>query len=115
MSVKPQNRQHPRVEVREVIVGFPDGDRIVQGNVSSGGVGFWLDLVHPPTEGTRLLVRLVDSDESLMVPAEVRHVAFEVERSAFYVWASFVDTDDLVEGPLYRFVEERLLLERTGG
>ncbi len=110
-------RASQRVDVGHMIVGFMSGERTVRGNVSRGGVGFWLEARRPPRIEERLLVRLgADAREALLVTAVVRHVGFDEDREAYYVGARFVveGPDAFVDAALDRYVEERLIGARTG-
>jgi hypothetical protein len=106
-------RADPRVDVPRLVVRLADGSRAVAGNVSRRGVGFWLEGGRPIAPGEPFQVRLVGPEdlEPLVLAAAVRHAHFVEDRDATYVGGEFGPTDALIDGPLYRFVEERLLAE----
>ncbi len=104
-----------RVDIDTLRIGFDRTVVSVRGNVSATGVGFWIETLEPPIAEDPLLVEVAAvNEEPVLVPARVRHVRYDAAKKAYYVGAQFVPTDDLVDGTLYRFVEERLLFERTG-
>ena len=100
--------------------GPPEGEDALMvpassGDISTGGVGFVL------SAGTdRLSVRdrvtvriaLPDSFDEILVRAEVRHVAAS-EDGTQRVGAAFLDADELIQHPLYRYIEEALLAVRA--
>lgn len=110
-----ENRTCPRVPVTRLVVGLPDGDRYVRGNVSSGGVGFELDEHLPVRPGDPIAVRIVvpDSQEALALSAVIRHSRYRERDNCFYVGAAFIDVDELVQNPLDRFIDEAVLLDKS--
>lgn len=115
MGVVQELRQSPRVLITQLVVGFPDGDRYVRGNISSGGVGFELDELIPVEVGDPITVRLdvPETLEPLVFSALVRHTHYDRDGSVQYVGARFIEVDELSQNPLERFVEEAVLLEKT--
>lgn len=88
---------------------------VVSGNISTGGVGFWLEPgMRQLVVGDRVTVRftLPDSFDELLVRAEVRHVT-DHPKGGSRVGARFIDADELVEHPLFRYIEESLLAVRA--
>lgn len=103
------------MEVETIRVGYDRTVVSVQGNVSASGLGFWLEAEEPPRVGDPLLAEVeAVNEEAVIIPARVVHVRFDAHRQAYYIGAAFLPTDELVDGALYRFVEERILAERTG-
>lgn len=88
------------------------------GDVSTGGVGFTLSAPVSVEVGDRITVRLYlpDALEPLLVRAEVRHVHRDGEGN-LRAGAHFLDADELVAFPVFRYVEESMLAIRatTGG
>ena len=85
------------------------------GDISVGGVGFTTNGPCPQLSvGDRLMVRftLPDSLVELFVQAEVRHAAVR-PGGGQRVGASFLDADELIAHPLFRYVEESLLAIRA--
>lgn len=115
MLVGQEMRNSPRVRVTRLVVGLPDGDRYVRGNVSSGGVGFELDELVVLQAGDPIAVQLVipESREPLAMSAVVKHTHYREDNGVLYVGACFERVDELVQNPLERFVEEAVLLEKT--
>lgn len=123
-----EHRNAARVALARLYVDMPgsglpaEGDRppsveasAVRGNISTGGVGFALPRGAPvPTEGDRLTVRfqLPDAFDELVVRVEVRHIS-AADNGGCRVGASFLDADELVENPLFRYIEESLLAVRA--
>lgn len=88
---------------------------MVAGNISTGGVGFVLrDDAFVPRVGDRLTVRfqLPDAFDELVVRVEVRHVSPRDE-GGLRVGGRFLDADEIVKNPLYRYIEESLLAVRA--
>jgi c-di-GMP-binding flagellar brake protein YcgR len=128
MVQRREHRNAARVALARLYVDLPkaedapDDDRpasveasVVTGNISLGGVGFVLPAAAPrPEAGDRLTVRfqLPDSFDELVVRVEVRHAAPREDGSC-RVGAAFLDADELVENPLFRYVEESLLAVRA--
>ncbi len=115
MEARLDMRASPRVLVTRLVVGLPDGDRYVRGNISSGGVGFEMDERVSVRAGDPIAIRLAipETREPLALSAIVRHTQYREHDSVFYVGACFIDTDELVQNPLDRFVDESLLLEKS--
>lgn len=87
----------------------------VTGNISTGGVGFSLKPGHPRLKvGDRVTVRfeLPDAFDPILVRAEVRHVTSR-PGGGQRVGARFLDADELIENPLFRYIEESLLAIRA--
>ncbi|MBX2810272.1 MAG: PilZ domain-containing protein [Myxococcales bacterium] len=85
------------------------------GDISMGGVGFKVDRFCPPLAvGDRILVRfqLPDGWEEYLVSAELRHVTQSTEGNQ-RAGACFLEADELVFLPIFRYVEESLLAIRA--
>lgn len=89
-----------------------------RGDISTGGVGFVLPVGSGMLRlGDRITVRFTLPDHSgeLLVRAEVRH-AMPHSDGGQRVGAAFTDADELIQHPLYRYIEEALLaLRATSG
>lgn len=106
-----ENRTSPRVRVARLRIALTDGDLTLDGNVSTGGVGFELDRRRRVHIGDPIAVSidLPELGEAVALSATVCHVN-PVGPWQTYVGARFQPTDPLVENPLFRFVEESALL-----
>ncbi len=100
--------------MQQIMIALPDGNRLLPGNLSSGGVGFVLEEGGSLKVGDRIRVRIAlpDQEEAAELNAEVAHVQCpEPRRSGHvYIGARFTELDALVGNPLFRFVEECALL-----
>ena len=105
-------RRAPRVGGIELTVRLRDDVRVVRGNISTGGVGFELDECALLEEGEPISVEveIPELSDTVSLGAVIRHVQIPQSQGAFYVGASFVQPDEMVLNPLFRFVEERRLL-----
>ncbi len=121
MASRREHRDGARVALARLCVELPGEEpselpgTMVGGNISTGGVGFVLDGESPEVAvGDRVTVRfsLPDSFDELVVRAEVRHLSPR-EAGGYRVGARFLDADELVQNPLYRYVEEALLAVRA--
>lgn len=123
--VSREHRSAARVAVPKMRIDLPSAANaepsvattvgVLAGDVSMGGVGFSLERGTPPVAvGDRVMVRfaLPDTYDELIVRAEVRHVELE-PGGVVKVGAKFLDADELIQNPLYRFVEESLLAVRA--
>lgn len=110
-----ENRSSPRVRVSRLRIGLSDVDLTLDGNVSTGGVGFEVEPDHRVHVGDPIAVSidLPELEEPLALSATVCHVHRRSGSSRSYVGARFRETDELVENPLYRFVEESALLDQA--
>lgn len=115
MGTAVDHRQSPRVRVAEIRVGLVGGDLTLQGNLSTGGVGFELDGTHRIRVGEPITVsvRIPELLDPVALSATVCHVQARPAGGGMYVGARFEDVDELVSNPLYRFVEESALLHRA--
>lgn len=93
-------------------IGLADADLTLDGNVSTGGVGFEVDPSFRLHVGDPIAVSidLPELAEPLALSATVCHVHQRPESRSHYVGARFSAVDELVENPLFRFVEESALL-----
>jgi hypothetical protein len=110
-----ENRSSPRVRVSRLRIGLCDVDLTLDGNISTGGVGFEVDRDHRVHVGDPIAVSidLPELEEPLALSATVCHVHRRSESDRHYVGARFRETDALVENPLFRFVEESALLDQA--
>jgi len=110
-----ENRSSPRVRVSRLRIGLADADLTLDGNVSTGGVGFEVDpdLRLNVGDPIAVMLDLPELGEPLALSATVCHVHLRTESRSRYVGARFLDVDELVENPLFRFVEETVLLDRA--
>lgn len=118
-----EHRSGARVAVARLSVDLPMMDAVhastvsVSGNISVGGVGFALKWDDGPAlaVGDRLTIRfrLPDSLHETLVRAEVRHVTHHHESGVQRIGARFLDADELVSLPLFRYIEESLLAVRA--
>ena len=115
MDLAVELRHSPRVPVGQMVIGLPDGDRYVHGNVSTGGIGFHLDEIVALRPGDRLAVRLTipEVNAPISLSATVCHVRFSENDGRLHVGACFTELDELIEYPLFRFVEEAALSRRA--
>lgn len=124
MNKRREHRSSARVTLARLAVEIPNSSSVEpevavvparSGDISTGGVGFVLPAGHRNLrQGERLTVRftLPDSFDELLVRAEVRHVERD-DGGAQRVGAAFLDADELVHNPLYRYIEEALLALRA--
>lgn len=104
MLRREEMRRSPRVPVDRLIVGVRGGNRVVHGNLSTGGVGFEVPERLGVGEPIAVCFSLPETGEPVSIAAEVRHVRRETE--GYYVGARFIDMDVLVQNPLDRYIEE---------
>ena len=85
-----------------------------QGDLSTGGVGFALSADTELEVGDRITVFLAlpDVDDELVVRAEIRHVT-PTPGGGCRVGATFLDVDEMVMMPVFRYVEESILSLRA--
>ena len=107
-------RRAPRVAVNNMLVHLPQGARLVRGDVSLFGVGFEIYGACHLKVGDPIEIRLFLTDQTLTLRAAVTRVhRFEpLAVGRIHVGAKLKNVDELVLNPLYRFVEETLLLSR---
>lgn len=98
-----------------MVVALPEGERLVTGDISTGGVGFELDECHILNRDAPVSIRLrlPEAGEVLVLQAQIRHVTFRKNAGRFWVGAEFVGLDILFENPIFRFVEESVLVALT--
>lgn len=85
------------------------------GDISLGGVGFYIDETFPPLvvgDQVRVQFQLPDGLDEMTVHAELKHVQKEVDGGQ-RVGGEFLDADELVSLPVFRYIEESLLALRT--
>jgi hypothetical protein len=105
-------RRSPRVRVARLRVGLQQVDLTLEGNVSSGGVGFEIPSAHRVHIGDPVTVSMAipELNEPVALSAIVCHVQHRALVGRQYVGARFTELDELVLNPLDRFVEESALL-----
>lgn len=110
-----ENRTSPRVRVARLRIGLADADLTLDGNVSTGGVGFELDPSHRVHVGDPIAVSidLPELEEPMALSAMVCHLHTRPDSRSHYVGARFFDLDELAANPLFRFVEESALLAQA--
>ncbi|MEO1233385.1 MAG: PilZ domain-containing protein [Myxococcota bacterium] len=122
----PEHRSGARVAVTGLRIDGPGADPVGQeveltdghADLSTGGVGFAIADAAALAVGDRITVfiELPDALDELMVRAEVRHVT-PMPDGGYRVGATFIDADEIVVMPVFRYVEESVLAVRatTGG
>ncbi len=106
-----EQRKNPRVPVRQMRLRLPIGPRLVTGNVSVTGVGFETEDPIEIAVGERFGVQLAvpDCHEPLDLHAELRHLQYIQPAGRYFGGGRFVDVDELLEYPLFRYIEEASL------
>ncbi len=104
-------RRFPRIDMAVFVVGFSGMEQTLEGNISAGGIGFWFDKSAGLTVGDDVTVQLSipEAEGVVHVPGIVRHIQVG-EDDRWYAGVEFVNLDSMVEGPLFRYVEEKALV-----
>ncbi len=105
-------RRSPRISVHRLRIGLAEADLALHGNLSTGGVGFELSPRHRARVGDPIAVQIdvPELSEPLALSATICHVQRRAGSPNRYVGARFGEIDELIENPLYRYVEETALL-----
>ncbi|MGF1509086.1 MAG: PilZ domain-containing protein [Myxococcota bacterium] len=106
------HRRSPRVRVARIRIGLQQADLTLEGNISSGGVGFEIPSAHRVHIGDPITVAMSipELSEPVALSAMICHVQHRALVGRQYVGARFTGNDELVLNPLDRFVEESALL-----
>lgn len=102
-------RSSPRVSVDRLVIGLGKTERwVVAGNLSIGGVGFWVNQPIQIGDGISIELTVSEQTEPLHLQGVVCHLRPASSNAAlgWYVGARFVGLDVLEQWPLDRYVEE---------
>jgi c-di-GMP-binding flagellar brake protein YcgR len=107
-----EHRRSPRIPLQRFIVCLRAGDRIVTGDLSSGGIGF--EVPEPIHLGDPIAVSLTlpETGESVSLSAVICHVT-QTDKGTYRIGARFIDMDVLIQRPLERYVEETALESKS--